>query len=96
MQILLDFFRPITSTQNKNNKPLSSSLVLVVALAVIVVLSLVAGYYHAKYLEEKKRYLRLEDMFVRVRSQIGREAMQDLIDASYQPITEPILDVSER
>jgi hypothetical protein len=96
MQILFDFFRPITSTQNKNNKPLSSSLVLVVALAVIVVLSLVAGYYHAKYLEEKKRYLRLEDMFVRVRSQIGREAMQDLIDASYQPITEPILDVSER
>lgn len=96
MQILSSFFRPITNTRNKDNRPTSLSLVLLVALGVIVALSLAAGYYHAKYLAEKRRYLRLEDMFVRVRSQIGREAMQDLIDASYEPVTEPVLEVEER
>lgn len=86
MQMLSSFLKPITSTRSKKNRPTSLSLMLLIALGLIVAVSLVAGYYHAKYLAEKRRYLRLEDMFVRVRSQIGREAMQDLIDASYEPV----------
>jgi hypothetical protein len=88
MQILSDFFKPFTSTRNSKNKPFATSFFLKTAICIIVVLSLLAGYYHAVFLAEKRKYLRLEDMYVRVRSQIGREAMQDLIDASYEPIEE--------
>ena len=88
MQIFFDFFKPFTSTRNAENKPYPTSLFLTIALCIIVVLALAAGYYQALYIAENRKYLRLEDMFVRARGQIGREAMQDLIDASYEPIEE--------
>jgi hypothetical protein len=49
-----------------------------------VVLALAAGYYHSMYLNENKKYLKLEDMYVRVRSELGREETQRLIDQSYE------------
>jgi len=52
-------------------------------LVLIVLLALGAGYYHAKFEAEKLKYLRLEDKFVRVRGQLGREETQRLIDDSY-------------
>jgi hypothetical protein len=62
-------------------------------LAMLVfVLSLLAGYYQSALLFEKQRFERYEDMFVRVRSQLGREEMQRLIDQSYQENPERLVD----
>lgn len=52
-------------------------------LVLVVILALSAGYYQVKYEAEKLKYLRLEDKFVRVRGQLGREETQRLIDDSY-------------
>ena len=52
--------------------------------AIIISLSFLAGYYHSAYTLERKRYLRLEDKYVRVRQMLGTEEMQQLIDDSYQ------------
>lgn len=41
-----------------------------------------AGYYHAILKQEQKKYARIEDFYVRVRSQLGREETQRLIDLS--------------
>lgn len=49
----------------------------------VVILALTAGYFQVKYEAEKLKYLRLEDKFVRVRGQLGREETQRLIDDSY-------------
>jgi hypothetical protein len=83
-----NFIEPITSTRISKNQPTSSRLVLKLAIVIIFVLALLSGYYQVQFSAERKRYLRLEDMFVRVRSQLGREATQDLIDASYHPLDE--------
>lgn len=88
MKFFLDFFNPITSSRKKDSKPFETEVLLKISVCLIIVLSLLAGYYHAVFWAERKKYLRLEDMYVRVRSQIGRDAMQDLIDASYEPIDE--------
>ncbi len=50
----------------------------------IIGLSLAAGYYHSIFTTEHKKYLQLEDKYVRVRSQLGREETQRLIDQSHQ------------
>lgn len=65
-------------------KPFSLKIMLVFSVIVIILLSLLAGYYHAQLQAEQKKYLRLEDRYVRVREQLGRQATQDLIDASYK------------
>lgn len=54
-----------------------------VAVALIVVLALLAGLFAELYRGERKRYLRLEDRYVRVRNQIGTDQMQQMIDDSY-------------
>jgi len=61
-----------------SEKNLTRGLVLI-----IVALALAAGYYQAKYLAENKKYLRLEDKYVRVRQQLGVDETQRLIDLSY-------------
>ncbi len=52
-------------------------------LVLVIILAIVAGYFQVIYKQERKRYLRLEDKYVRVRGQLGREKMQELIDSSY-------------
>ncbi len=60
-----------------NHKQVTRLLVLL-----SVVLALLAGYYHASLETQSKKYQRLEDMYVRVRGQLGREETQRLIDLS--------------
>lgn len=62
---------------------LSDQQLIRILLALIVVLALAAGYYQVKYEGESLKYLRLEDKFVRVRGQLGRDETQRLIDESY-------------
>lgn len=55
----------------------------------VVVLAILAGYYSHALSLEKRKYLRLEDRYVRVRSQLGVEETQRLIDQSYLPTPPP-------
>ena len=64
-------------------KPTGDKNIIRLLLLVVVVLAITAGYFQAIYKQERKRYLRLEDKYVRVRNQLGREKMQELIDKSY-------------
>lgn len=66
----------------KNEQPISNKNVIRVLLALVFVLSLLAGYYQAALSIERKKYSRLEDAYVRVRSELGREETQRLIDLS--------------
>lgn len=59
------------------------NLIRILAFLVFV-LSLAAGFYQVKYEAEEKKYLRLEDKYVRVRQQLGREETQRLIDLSHE------------
>jgi hypothetical protein len=66
-------------------KPFFTHKNLVRFLVVLIVsLALTAGYYHAQLEAEQRKYLQLEDKYVRVRSQLGREETQRLIDKSYE------------
>lgn len=51
---------------------------------VVIALAFLAGYYQSALQIEKLKFARYEDMFVRVRGQLGREEMQRLIDQSYE------------
>lgn len=53
-------------------------------LVLVFILSLAAGYYQVQWELEQKRYKRIEDLYVRVRSELGRDATQELIDRSYE------------
>ena len=64
-------------------QPFQSKFVLQVAVAIIIFLSLLAGYYHALYKSENIKYRRLEDKYVRVRGELGIDKTQELIEASY-------------
>lgn len=54
-----------------------------ILVTIIIVLALAVSYYEVKYRGENLKYLRLEDKFVRVRTQLGRDETQRLIDESY-------------
>lgn len=77
------------SFRSKLNQPFRAAVVLQFCIIVIVILSFVAGYYHALLKAEQRKYLRLEDRYVRVRNQLGREVMQQLIDDSYISPSQP-------
>lgn len=67
------FWRKITFTQ----------VLIWILVVLVVVLSLVAGYYQQAWSLQVKKYNRLEDMYVRLRGQLGVERTQELIDQSY-------------
>ncbi|KUK79927.1 MAG: hypothetical protein XD95_0012 [Microgenomates bacterium 39_7] len=72
------------NNQSKESQlPIQTKTVIRIMTVVIVILTFLTGYYHSLYTLEQKKYNRLEDMYVRVRMMIGREAMQQLIDESY-------------
>jgi len=52
-------------------------------IVLVVILALAAGLFENAYSAQKKQYQSLEDKYVRVRSQLGREETQRLIDQSY-------------
>ena len=55
-----------------------------ILIILIILLSLLTGYYQTALDLERKKYARLEDWYVRVRSELGREETQRLIDLSRQ------------
>lgn len=65
-------------------KPLSYKTLTRVLVLIILILSIMAGYFHASLIAEQKKYLRLEDKYVRVRDELGTEETQRLIDESRQ------------
>ncbi|MCA9372770.1 hypothetical protein KC921_01575 [Candidatus Woesebacteria bacterium] len=71
-----------TDKQPKTFFP-SEKMLLRIGIVLIIALAIIAGLYGELYRLEKKRYARVEDLFVRVRSQLGREETQRLIDRSY-------------
>lgn len=89
--MLQNFFHP---NQNSLSKPTEKQYKAMVRFltAVVVVLAFVAGYYQTALSIERQRFARYEDMFVRVRSQLGREEMQRLIDQSYKEHPEAVID----
>lgn len=64
------------------DKPIADKWVIRILLSLVIILSLMAGFYHAALKAENKKYLKLEDLYVRVRSELGREETQRLIDLS--------------
>lgn len=52
-------------------------------VVLVVLLALIAGYFQTTYIAEQKKYLRLEDRYVRVRNMLGVDQTQQLIDDSY-------------
>lgn len=66
----------------KYKKPIADKWIIRILLVIIVILSIMAGFYHAGLGLEKRKYLKLEDLYVRVRSELGREETQRLIDLS--------------
>jgi DNA-binding LytR/AlgR family response regulator len=73
-------------------KYLSEKNVIRILISVVVLLALAAGYYQVKYEGENIKYLRLEDKYVRVRQQLGRDEMQRLIDVSYEEQENKVLE----
>ena len=51
---------------------------------VVVILAFSAGLLAAELQEQQRLYNKVEDMFVRVRTQLGRPETQRLIDESYE------------
>jgi hypothetical protein len=66
------------------NHPLPTIWVTRFLIGIIILLAFVAGYYEVTSTLERKRYLRLEDMYVRVRGELGINETQRLIDQSRQ------------
>lgn len=64
-------------------RPLSERTIIRLLFFFLLVSLFFAGYYQTRWQLEVKRYNRLEDLFVRVRGQLGREETQRLIDESY-------------
>ena len=65
-------------------KPFSYKILTQVLVSMVVILSIVAGYYHAALVAEQKKYARIEDKYVRVRNELGVDKTQELIDNSYK------------
>lgn len=53
-------------------------------MLLIIVLAILAGLYQTIYKNEHKKYMILEDRYVRVRGQLGVDKTQELIDMSYK------------
>lgn len=65
------------------NRPISQKNLIRILTLLVIVLSFTAGYFHSLYQLEIKRYLRLENLYVRLRDSLGREEAQRRIDLSY-------------
>lgn len=64
------------------NKPFSYKTLTRILVSIIFVLAIMAGYYKSALVAENKKYLRLEDRYVRLRGELGIDLTQDLIDQS--------------
>lgn len=64
-------------------KLLTNKLLTQILVLLVIVLSIIAGYYQTSLIEQNKKYARLEDKYVRVRNELGIEETQRIIDDSY-------------
>ena len=64
-------------------KPFSYITLSRALILIIFVLAILTGYYKAVIVSERKKYMRLEDRYVRVRSELGIDETQRLIDQSH-------------
>lgn len=69
------------------NRPFSQKTIIRLLCALVVSLAILAGYFQTLYQAEAKKYLRIEDRYVRVRSFLGREETQRILDLSYSEDT---------
>ena len=63
-------------------KPFSQKMLIRLLLMIIAALAITAGVFQELYRAEQKKYARLEDRYVRVRDQLGRDVVQEIIDRS--------------
>ena len=68
----------------KIRQPVKPRVVTRFLVALVIVLALAVGYYQALFETGQKKYNRLEDMYVRVRSQLGVQETDRLIRQSYE------------
>ena len=68
----------------KKQAPFSKKNLSRVLVLLVIILSLIAGYFEALNNATQKKYDNVEDMYVRVRNQLGRQETQRLIDLSYE------------
>jgi len=66
----------------KHEKPIEDKYIIRFLIIVVIILSLMAGFYHSALISEQRKYSKLEDLYVRVRNELGREETQRLIDQS--------------
>ncbi len=64
--------------------PISPKLINRVLIVSVVILAVAAGFYRSALEAEQKKYKYIEDKYVRVRSVLGVEETQRLIEESYK------------
>lgn len=64
-------------------KPISEAWMMRILLLIILLLAISSGYYHTKLTQLNKVHQRLDDKYVRVRSELGVEEVNRLLEASY-------------
>jgi len=68
---------------NQNQFP-SSNWIMRILFFSCVILALLLGLYQELYRLEKKKYAQLEDNYLQLRGELGREEIQGLIDQSHE------------
>lgn len=66
------------------HQPVPPKFMIAALLFALIVVSFLAGYYQVSWQASQKRYKRLEDVYVRLRNELGVEEAQRLIDLSRQ------------
>lgn len=76
--------RPFSFNTEEITQPFNSKIILRILVLLIVILALAAGYFHSAWQLENKKFLLLEDKYIRVRDILGKEETQRLIDLSQE------------
>lgn len=69
---------------NKISLEISDKTIIRLLIILVIVLSISSGMLAEELRQQQKLYDKVEDMFVRVRTQLGRDQTQRLIDQSYE------------
>lgn len=55
-------------------------------LLLVITLAFLSGFYMNLYNLEQRKYLRLEDAYIRLQTMLGEQKVRELINSSYQYI----------
>lgn len=64
--------------------PLSTKFMIVALLLALIVVSFLAGFYQVSWQASEKRYKRIENLYVRLRNELGVDEVKRLIEQSQQ------------